>query len=98
MIQQMSRWGTFLNNRELGREVREQLLNSAQHDITVIVDFSGVELTSQSFADEVFGKLVIEIGLENIKNKFRLANVSPDIGSVIKYVMHERWKETISKK
>lgn len=98
MIQQLSRWGTFLNTRELGREVREQLLSSIQHDVIVIVDFSGIELTSQSFADEVFGKLVIEIGLENITKKFRLANVSPDIGSVIKYVMHERWKETVSNK
>jgi hypothetical protein len=86
----LSQWGEVLTGRRLGRQIRELALqNSLEHE--VIMDFSGVEVASHSFCDEVFGILMLE--LENPTSRIKAINASDTIKATIKYVMLQRLQE-----
>ena len=48
--------GENLGTRQLGRQAREQLLPLIQQNDRVVLDFSGVNVVSNSFADECIAK------------------------------------------
>ncbi len=55
MILQMIKFGTILNSRPAGREAvlrAKQIINGSDDPEGVILDFSGVEVLTPSFADE----------------------------------------------
>jgi len=43
----------------------------------VAVDFSKVESISGSYADEFFGMLVVEVGLEKVRSNLRILGAQP---------------------
>jgi anti-anti-sigma regulatory factor len=53
----LSQYGTSFATRGRGEELREQVLVDAQRDDEVVVDLTGVEHVSYSFADEFLAKL-----------------------------------------
>ena len=57
----ISRYGSFLATRSLGRGVRvdlEDQLSSAQNEVGVVLDFHGVEAITISFADECVARFL----------------------------------------
>jgi len=56
----LSEFGTSFATRGRGQALREQALERAGGSSTLIVDFTGVQHVSYSFADEFAGKLVGE--------------------------------------
>lgn len=61
--------GENLGTRQLGALVREDLLQVIQSSDKVCLDFSGVNVVSNSFADECIAKLLLAMSLEELKSR-----------------------------
>ena len=49
-------FGSSLGTRDLGSKIREEIEKSIDRDEKVIFDLKGMEIISNSFADECFAK------------------------------------------
>ena len=58
-----------LGTRQLGEKVRFQLLDLMQENDKVVLDFSGVNVVSNPFADECLAKLLLIMPLEELKQR-----------------------------
>jgi|SRR5574344_1204628 uncharacterized protein YcbX len=56
-----------LGTRQLGEKVRVQLLELIGTNDKVVLDFSGVNVVSNSFADECLAKLLLTMSLDELK-------------------------------
>jgi anti-sigma regulatory factor (Ser/Thr protein kinase) len=78
-------------SRAAGEPVRRKLgnvINAQEGDGVVTLDFSDVPLVSSSYADEVVGKLFVELGPLEFMRRIRFSNVDPLVkGLVDKAVM-----------
>ena len=61
--------GEYLGTRQLGEQVRKQLLPLIKGDERVELDFTGVDVVSNSFADECLAKLMLEMSIEELKQR-----------------------------
>ncbi|VUZ25975.1 Uncharacterised protein [uncultured Comamonas sp.] len=79
-------------SRPAGRPVRVKLGNIIQAcpGQTVFVDFTGISVVSSSFADEVFGKIFVELGPMRFMQTVRLVNVSPTVQALIDRAITQR--------
>ena len=62
-------FGEYLGTRQLGKKVREQLWPLIQGDEKVCLDFEGVDVVSNSFADECIAKMLLSISLDELKQR-----------------------------
>ncbi len=62
-------FGKNLGTRLLGEKARLTLLPMIQGEERVILDFSGVEVVSNSFADECLAKLLLVMPLDELKKR-----------------------------
>ena len=76
-----------LSSRELGAVIRSKTEDALQIVDTVVLDFEGIELITQSFGDEILGVLVRELGFSVIKERVKIANANPLIKQVLKFVI-----------
>ena len=60
-------YGENLGTRPLGKQVREELLPLLQQGDRIVLDFTGVGVVSNSFADECIAKLLLSMSLEELK-------------------------------
>ena len=72
-------------SRQSGIEARKYITNllKSEDGFRVEVDFSDVFVISSSFADEVFGKLFVEMGPLRYMRRVSILNVSPTIEGLI---------------
>jgi hypothetical protein len=56
----------------------------------VKVDFSGVSRVTHSFADEVFGSLTTDLGLDVFRTRLEVVGISNDIQALLRFVVSER--------
>jgi len=79
-------------SRLAGEPIRKRLAALARmvRAKRLIVDFAGVPLVSSSFADEVFGKLFLELGAVGFAQSFELLNVSDTVRSLIDKAIAQR--------
>jgi STAS-like domain of unknown function (DUF4325) len=79
-------------SRPAGRPVKTKLSNLVQScpGQVILVDFAGITVVSSSFADEVFGKLFVEIGPMRFMQGIRLQNVSPTVQALIDRAITQR--------
>ena len=68
--------GENLGTRMLGKEVRQQLLPLIQQNEKVVLDFSGVSIVSNSFADECLAKLLLFMSFEDLKTRTTFRGVN----------------------
>lgn len=87
-------FGNSLGTRSLGRKIRNSVLEDLRMGNRVVFDFGGVEIISNSFADECFGKLVLDFDLSFIKANTTFKNTNKDIVRVIKYAISQREYQT----
>jgi anti-anti-sigma regulatory factor len=88
----MTQWGTVLTERDLGKEIRTHFLDSLSLDSAIIVDFANVEMIDSSFADELFAKLIVEVGASKVRTKVKLVNTPPVIKIIINEAIFTRSK------
>lgn len=87
-------FGTSLGTRHLGRIAKKELDDIFDNtDDRIIFDFFGVNLVTNSFADEIFGKKIIEVGFKEFKDRTTFKNVNPFIEICIRKAIMNRIKE-----
>ena len=64
-----NQFGEYLGTRMLGENVREKLLPLISGKEKVILDFEGVDVVSNSFADECLAKLLLTMTLDDLKQR-----------------------------
>ena len=79
-----------LGSRRGGEKVRRALENMLRDQDHVILDFQGVSVISSSFADEVFGRLFVELGPRVFMSRIVLRNVDPTIDGLIDRAIVQR--------
>lgn len=71
-------FGENLGTRPLGKRIREQLLPLLeQSQECVILDFTGVNVVSNSFADECIAKLLLTMPLAELKSRTTFRGLNP---------------------
>ncbi len=84
--------------RQSGERIRNELLNiykSAKK--TIIIDFDGIGIIASSFADELIGKLVADLGLFQFQSIFHMKNMNPTIQSIVQRSLSQRLAENLDK-
>jgi anti-sigma regulatory factor (Ser/Thr protein kinase) len=78
--------------RPAGTPIRNRLSNlvSMARGSKVVVNFRDVPLVSSSFADEVFGKLFVEIGPLSFMQSFEFQEISPTVRKLIDRAISQR--------
>ncbi|MBL8908177.1 MAG: DUF4325 domain-containing protein [Rhizobiales bacterium] len=79
-------------SRAAGEPIRRKLSNLARLSSAgrVVVDLAGIPLVSSSYADEVFGKLFVELGPISFAKNFELRNVDPLVRDLIDRAIYQR--------
>ena len=85
-----SKFGAVLATRPLGARVRKEIMENLGANEKVVFDLSGVEMLSNSFADECFAKLLFEMDFEVLKRRTTFRNSSLPIQHIISYAMKAR--------
>lgn len=93
---EFANYGKTLGTRHLGKIVRVDLLSTIENNNNkiIILDFANVDLVNNSFADEVFGKLTRDIGLEKLKTNTTFINVDPFVEMCILKAIRQRIKDS----
>lgn len=85
----------LLNSKfDLGRIAKRELDNLFDNSNEIIVfDFNGVKLVTNSFADEVFGKKIREVGFVKFKERTTFENANRFLTMCITKAIANRVKE-----
>jgi hypothetical protein len=70
-------FGENLGTRPLGQKVREQLVPLLEKEERVVLDFTGVNVVSNSFADECIAKLLLTMPLAELKAHTTFRGLNP---------------------
>ena len=70
-------YGENLGTRPLGKRVRESLLPLIEQNELVVLDFTGVNVVSNSFADECIAKLLLYVPLAELKSRTTFKGLNP---------------------
>ncbi len=81
-----------LGSRRGGARVRQELRNLLRDQDHVVLDFANVRVISSSFADEVFGRLFVDLGPRAFMSRIVLRNVDPTIDGLIDRAIVQRTK------
>lgn len=83
---------TSFRSRPAGKPMKTKLANLIANcpGQVLNVDFENIAVVSSSFADEVFGKLFVELGPMNFMQAVRLVNVSPTVRALIDRAIKQR--------
>ena len=60
-----------------GQRVRESLLPLIEQNDLVVLDFTGVNVVSNSFADECIAKLLLHMSLAELKSRTTFKGLNP---------------------
>ena len=77
-------------SRSGGRQIRKVIENLMKENATIIIDFYGVGIMSSSFADEVFGRLFVQMGPRTFMTRIEMRNVDPIIEGLIDRAIVQR--------
>ncbi len=84
--------GEFLTRRQ-GEEIRKRLVQlhrQLQPDDSIIIDFTGVDTMTPSFADECFGKCAEVVGELDFRRLVSLVGADETIRTLINLVLSDR--------
>ena len=70
-------YGENLGTRPLGKRVRESLQPLIEQNDLVVLDFTGVNVVSNSFADECLAKLLLVMSLTELKSRTTFRGLNP---------------------
>lgn len=91
MVISMRDFGASLGTRVAGRNAYDVIMaRSSLLREPVVFDFSGVTTITNSFADEVFGRMVSEIGMDEMRTRTSFRGVDPFWARVIRSAMDRR--------
>ena len=77
-------------SRQGGVRIRKMVENLLRERHIISLDFAGVGVISSSFADEVFGRLFVDMGPRAFMMRINMCNVDPTVGSLIDRAILQR--------
>ncbi len=80
-------------SRDQGRVARQWLKGLVEFHKQVLLGLDGVEVLTPSFADECFGKLLVEMGEEDFRNRLQITGGTPEVRKLINQVLRIRLQE-----
>ena len=83
-------FGENLGTRQLGAQARELLLPLLHGNDLVVLDFSGVNVVSNSFADECLAKLLLTMPLPELKAHTTFRGLNPIAANCILAALQRR--------
>lgn len=92
VILNFSKYGTDFGTRDMGSKIREEILPIIRQGLCIALDFSGVDVVSNSFADECIAKLLLEIPLGKLKQVTTFRNLTPMAERSILVAMQRRYR------
>jgi len=69
-------YGEQLGTRVLGAKVRKALLSVMEKENKVVLDFTGVDVVANAFADECIAKLLLSMTLAELKSRTTFAGLN----------------------
>lgn len=90
MVIKFNKISSNLTTRNQASLVRRELVRELNSGENLEFDFEGVYIISNSFADECFGKLLLEFQLESLKRLTTFKNISPVIKRTIAHSLQQR--------
>lgn len=94
MIIHMNEFGTSLCTRASGRAAYDKVMADTESmGQKVVFDFAGVATVTNSFADEVFGRMALGMGIEELRTRSTFRNLSPFTAKVIRQAIDFRDRE-----
>lgn len=87
LIQMFTQNNDFGGSRENGEKVRHEIIEKLKDKSGITLDFTGISLITQSFADEVVGILTRMYGIAFIKENIRINNANEEIKGMLNYVV-----------
>ncbi|MBL1286385.1 MULTISPECIES: STAS-like domain-containing protein [Streptomyces] len=83
-----------LGTRRSAEQIRNRLTNLLSLGARrLVLDFSGVYVVSSSFADEVLGKLALEMGIVTFMSHFDLREMTPTVSAIVNRAISQRIAE-----
>ena len=84
-------YDTDFGTREMGARLREKLLPLVKGEERVVLDFTGVNVVSNSFADECIAKLLLEIPLQELKKRTTFRGLNPMAAKSVLVALQRRY-------
>ena len=75
-----------------GQKLREKLLALINGEEKVVLDFTGVNVVSNSFADECIAKLLLDIPLDELKRRTTFRGLNPLAERSVLVALQRRYK------
>ena len=88
-------YGENLGTRLLGQRVRESLLPLIEQNDLVVLDFTGVNVVSNSFADECIAKLLLHMSLAELKSRTTFRGLNPIASECVLTALRRRHLTTL---
>ena len=88
-------YGENLGTRPLGKRVRESLLPVIEQNECVVLDFTGVNVVSNSFADECIAKLLLSMSLSGLKSRTTFRGLNPVAAESVLAALRRRHMITV---
>ena len=85
-------YGTDFGSSYLGQKLREKLLPLIKGEEKVVLDFTGVNVVSNSFADECIAKLLMEMPLAELKQRTTFRGLNPLAERSVLVALQRRYK------
>lgn len=83
-----------LGTRRSAEQIRNKLVNLLTLGAPrLTLDFSDVYVVSSSFADEVLGKLALEMGIVGFMSAFTLKGMTPTVSAIVNRAISQRIAE-----
>lgn len=87
-----SQFGTNFGSSDMGAKIRQQLRPLLDKDEKVVLDFTGVNVVTNSFADECIAKLLLEIPLDDLKKHTTFRGLNPLAERSVLVALQRRYK------
>lgn len=85
-------YGTDFGTRDMGQKLRQKLLTLIESGEKVVLDFTGVNVVSNSFADECIAKLLLEMPLAELKQHTTFRGLNPLAERSVLVALQRRYK------
>ena len=79
-----------IGSRRGGIQIRKRIEGLLKLCSPVVIDFEGIGVISSSFADEVFGRLFVEMGPRSFMTKLEIRNADPTVEVLIDRAIVQR--------
>ena len=87
-----SQFGDNFCTREMGARIRRQLLPLLEGDERVVLDFTGVNVVTNSFADECLAKLLLTMPLAELKKRTTFRGLNPLAEKSVLVALQRRYR------